>query len=133
MAASRFLAATAARVVLCYCATGHRKSYLSGCSRLRWWLTAVFLKFGADYFPFKIPGLLKRASKSSFFRFGAELRFGAAISVAIGYVKASLCKRFCVQKLLCVKTFLCKNLCLQASLCKSLLCEKDLLCGKAPV
>ena len=93
---------------------------------------------GAD-FPFQIP--LKRCSKIAFFLklWRRDPGFGAAISAAIMYVKASLCKIWlCVKacsvqkllraKLLCV---VCKSLlCVKGSACKNF-CVPKLLCVKS--
>ena len=53
-------------------------------------LSADFRNFGASNCHFKV--LLKSVSNRLFFRFGAEIRFGAAIPVLIMYKKVSLCK-----------------------------------------
>ena len=67
----------AACVILVSCAAGSRKSYWSGCIKAAKVICQQifddFFNFGACNLPFKI--LLKSASKSSFFRFGVEIRF----------------------------------------------------------
>ena len=84
-------------------------------------LSADFLNFGTGGFPFRIP--FKKCFKIVFFALAPRSGFGAAISVAIMYKKASLCKTsFC-------KSLLCKRFCVKA-VCKSSLC-KNLMCVKA--
>ena len=82
VAASRFLAAAAACVILVCFAAENCKSSWSGRITVAMVIAAKFL--------------LKSAPKPSIF---------AAISAAIMYVKVSLCKSW-----LCVKTSLCKSL-----------------------
>ena len=80
MAASRLLEAylfssTVLRFWLWF-ASPWRKSYCSNCEKVATGaLAASFLHFGADDFPFNF--FSKRASKSSFFRLGVEIRFGS--------------------------------------------------------
>ena len=74
MAASRLLAAAAACVILLSFAAEDCKSYWNGCIQAAKVICQqIFLNFGANNFPFKIP--FKSASKSSFCRFGVEIRF----------------------------------------------------------
>ena len=74
MAASRLLRAVAAFVIILSFAAGPRKSYWSGCMKAA---TVICQQISSILalviFLFKI--LLKSASKSSFFRFGVEIRF----------------------------------------------------------
>ena len=75
MAASRFLIAAAAAgiILLCFAAEG-RRSHCNGCMKVaNGALAADFFHFGTDDCLLKF--LLKSASKSSFFRFGVEIRF----------------------------------------------------------
>ena len=67
MAASRFLAAAAAGVILVSFASESRKSHCSGCMSCEWFFGSNFFHFATDNFPLTIP--LKSASESSFFRF----------------------------------------------------------------
>ena len=56
MAASRFLAAAAACVLLLCFAAGRRKLHCNGCLKVaNGALEADFFHFGADEFPFEIP------------------------------------------------------------------------------
>ena len=74
MAASRLLAAAAACAILLSFATGLRKSYWSGCMKAATVICQqIFSILALVIFLLKI--LLKSASKSSFFRFGVEIRF----------------------------------------------------------
>ena len=82
MAASRLLRAVAALVILLSFAAGSRKSYWSGCMKAATVICQqIFSILALVIFLLKI--LLKSASKSSFFRFGVEIRFGATISDAV--------------------------------------------------
>ena len=100
VAASRLLGA-AACVILLSCATEDHKSYWNGCIKAAkvncqqiFSILIVLLKF-----------LLKSASKSSFCRFGVEIRFWS-------------CNSCCNKRLLCVKDFVYKRL----AMCKKFLC-----------
>ena len=74
MAASRLLLATAACVILLSFVVGLRKSYWSGCMKAATVICQqIFSILALVIFLLKI--LLKSASKSSFFRFGVEIRF----------------------------------------------------------
>ena len=74
MAASRLLLATAACAILLSFAAGLRKSYWSGCIKGSTVICQqIFSILALVIFLLKI--LLKSASKSSFFRFGVEIRF----------------------------------------------------------
>ena len=74
MAASRLLLATAACVILLSFAAGLRKSYWSVCMKAATVICQqIFSTLAPVIFFLKI--LLKSASKSSFFRFGVEIRF----------------------------------------------------------
>ena len=74
MAASKLLDAAAAYVILLSFAAEDRKSYWSGCIQAAKWLCQqIFSILALVIFLKKI--LLKSASKSSFFRFGVEIRF----------------------------------------------------------
>jgi len=53
----------------------------------------MFLYLGANHFPFKFP--FEKKTKSSFFRFGAEIRFEAAISGAIARKSFCVCVKAC--------------------------------------
>ena len=78
MAASRLLGAAAARVILLSFAAEDRKSYWSGCMKAATVICQQILSILAlVIFLLKIP--LKSASKSSFFRFGVEIRFWSCI------------------------------------------------------
>ena len=73
MAASRLLGTAAACVILLSFAAGHRKSYWSGCIKAAILICQqIFSILARIIFLLKI--LLKIASKSSFFRFGVEIR-----------------------------------------------------------
>ena len=74
MAASRLLRAVAASVILLFFAAGSRKSYWSGCMKAPTVICQqIFSILALMIFLRKI--LLKRASKSLFFRSGVEIRF----------------------------------------------------------
>ena len=74
MAASRLLRAVAAFVILLSFAARLRKSYWSGCMKAATWICwQIFSILALVIFFLKI--LLKRVSKSSFFRSGVEIRF----------------------------------------------------------
>ena len=74
MAASRLLRAVAAFVILLSFAAGSRKSSWSGCMKAATVICQqIFSILALVIFLLKI--LLKRASKSSFFRNGVEIRF----------------------------------------------------------
>ena len=83
MAASRLLAAVAACAILLSFAAEDRKSYWSGCIKAATMICQqIFSILALIIFLLKV--LLKSASKSSFFRFGVEIRFcGAAIADAV--------------------------------------------------
>ena len=72
MAASRFLAAVGACVILLCFPAESRKSHCTGSMKVVM-ATDFFSHFGADHFLLKF--LFKSASKSSFFRLGVEIRF----------------------------------------------------------
>ena len=73
MAASRLLGTAAACVILLSFAAGHRKSYWSGCIKAAMLICQqIFSILARIIFLLKI--ILKIASKSSFFRFGVEIR-----------------------------------------------------------
>ena len=72
-AASRLLGTAAACVILLSFAAGHRKSYWSGCIKAAILICQqIFSILARIIFLLKI--ILKLASKSSFFRFGVEIR-----------------------------------------------------------
>ena len=74
MAASRLLRAVAACVILLSFAAGSRKLYWSGCMKAAKSICQqIFSILALVIFLLKI--LLKSAAKSSFFRFGVEIRF----------------------------------------------------------
>ena len=74
VAASRLLGATAACVILLSFAAEDPKSYWSGCMKAATVICQqIFSILALVIFLLKI--LLKSASKSSFFRFGVEIRF----------------------------------------------------------
>ena len=82
MVASRLLRAVAALVILLSFAAGLRKSYWSGCMKAATVICQqIFFILALVNFLLKI--LLKSASKSSFFRSGVEIGFGATISDAV--------------------------------------------------
>ena len=74
MAASRLLGATAACGILLPFAAEDRKSYWSGCMKAATVICQQILSILALMI-FLLKFLLKSASKSSFFRFGVEIRF----------------------------------------------------------
>ena len=74
MAASRLLLATAACVILLSFAAGLCKSYWSGCMKAATVICQQISSILALVI-FLLKILLKSASKSSFFRFGVEIRF----------------------------------------------------------
>ena len=79
MVASRLLLATAACVILLSFAAGLRKSYWSGCTKAATVICQhIFSILALVIFLLKI--LFKSVSKSTFCRFGVEIRFLAAIS-----------------------------------------------------
>ena len=82
VAASRWLAAAAACVILLSFAAEDCKSYWSGCIQAAIVICQQIFSILALII-FLLKFLLKSASKSSFFHFGVEIRFGAAISDAI--------------------------------------------------
>ena len=85
MAASRLLRAVAAFVILVSFAAGLRKSYWSGCMKAATVICQrIFSILALVIFLLKI--LFKSASKSSFFRSGVEIRFGATISTPLRVV-----------------------------------------------
>ena len=95
VAASRLLGAAAACVILLSFAAEDRKSYWNGCIKAAKVTCQQILSILAlIIFLFKF--LLKSASKSSFCRFGVEIRFWSCNS----------CCDLCTRKLLCAKTFL---------------------------
>ena len=74
MAASKLLGAAAACVILLSFAAGLRKSYWSGCIKAATVICQqIFSILALVIFLLKI--LLKSVSKSSFFRFGVQIRF----------------------------------------------------------
>ena len=79
MAASRLLFATAACVILLSFAARLRKSYWSGCRKAATVICQQISSILALVI-FLLKILLKSASKSSFFRFGVEIRFWASRS-----------------------------------------------------
>ena len=80
MAASRLLGAAAACVILLSFAAGLRKSYWSGCMKAATVICQQIFSILAPVIFLK-KNLLKKGSKSSFFRFGVEIPgFGATIS-----------------------------------------------------
>ena len=74
MAASRLLRAVAAFVIILSFAAGSRKSYWSGCMKAATVICQQISSILALVI-FLLKILLKSASKSSFFRFGVEIRF----------------------------------------------------------
>ena len=74
MAASRLLGAAAACGILLSFAAEDRKSYWSGCMKAATLICQQILSILALMI-FLLKFLLKSASKSSFFRFGVEIRF----------------------------------------------------------
>ena len=110
MAASRLLLATAACVILLSFAAGLRKSYWSGCMKAATVICQqIFSILAPVIFFLKI--LLKSASKSSFFRFGVEIRFWSCNfrpSCAYFYCvsQLSLCRSHCD---VCVKVAWCRG------------------------
>ena len=67
MAASRFLGATVACVILLSCAAEHCELYWKGCMKVAMMIFPLFfLQFGACDFPSKI--FLKRLQNRAFFR-----------------------------------------------------------------
>ena len=100
MAVSRLLRAAAACVILLSFAAEHRKSYWNGCIKAAKVICQQIFSILALII-FLLKFLLKSASKSSFCRFGVEIRFWSCNSCC-DYVQES----FSVQKLLC-KSLLC--------------------------
>ena len=117
MAASRLLGAAAAYVILLSFAAEDRKSYWNGCIKAAKVICQhIFTILALIIFLLKF--LLKSASKSSFCRFGVEIiRFWSCNSCCDMYKKASLCKNFFCESLLCVKASLLKRLCVKISVC----------------
>ena len=74
VAASRLLAAAAACVILLSFAAEDRKSYWNGCSKAAKVICQQIFPILALII-FLLKFLLKSAPKSSFFRFGVEIRF----------------------------------------------------------
>ena len=73
LAASRLLGAAAACVILLSFAAEDRKSYWNGCITAKVICQQIFSILALIIFLLKL--LLKNASKSSFCRFGVEIRF----------------------------------------------------------
>ena len=90
VAASRLLAAAAACVILLSFAAEDCKSYWSGCFQAAIVICQqIFAILALVIFLLKF--LLKNASKSSFFCFGVESGFGAAISDAVALSSIVIC------------------------------------------
>ena len=83
MVASRLLRAVAALVILLSFVAGLRKSYWSGCMKAATAVICQQIFFILALVNFLLKILSKSASKSSFFRSGVEIRFGATISDAV--------------------------------------------------
>ena len=93
MAASRFLRAAAACVILLHFGAESHKSHCNGgVRRVNGALAADFFDFGTDMILLS-KFLLKAASKSSFFRFGVEIRFWSCKSLQ--FVEPSCVLLFC--------------------------------------
>ena len=87
VAASRLLGAAAACVILLSFGAGHRKSYWSGCIQAAIVICQQIFSILALVI-FLLKFRLKSASKSSFFRFGVEIRFWSCNSCC-DYVQES--------------------------------------------
>ena len=105
VAASRLLGATAACIILSFAAED-RKSYWNGCDSD---LSADFLNFGANNFPFKIP--FKKCLKIVFLSLWRrdpvlELQFPTPLHVVLLCLQLSLCRSHCSG---CVKVAWCSG------------------------
>ena len=110
VAASRLLPALAACVILLSFAAGLRKSYWSGCMKAATVICQQIFSILALWI-FFAQMILKSASKSSFFRFGLEIRFWSCNfrpSCAYFYcvLQLSLCISHCTG---CVKVASCRG------------------------
>ena len=102
VAASRLLGAAAACVILLSFAAEDRKSYWSGCTQAAIAIRQQIFSYQALII-FLLKFLLKSASKSSFCRFGVEIRFWSCnfrrVCASFVYYKVVLGRALLVQAL----------------------------------